>query len=102
MIFATDIQNAYIKLYKEMQKYIWSAEVIENLADLEVSVYEIFPDMDLVRKNFKKLKYDLYDILHSDDKEESEPMKEVVDQFENTLNDEVGYGRLEKLQEAIQ
>lgn len=101
MIAATDIQNAYINLYKEMQKYIWSAETIENLADLEVSVYETFPDMNVIRKNFKQLKYDLYDILRSDDKDESEPMKEVVDRFENTLNDEVGYGRIEKVQEAI-
>ena len=101
MIAATDIQNAYLKLYKEMQKYIWSAETIENLADLEVSVYEMFPDMNLIRKHFKQLKYDLYEVLRSDDKEESEPMKEAVDRFESVLEDEIGYGRIEKVQEAV-
>ena len=101
MISAVDIQNAYINLYKELRKYIWSAEMVEAIVDLEIAVYETFPDMNRIRKHFKAVKSNLYDIFHSDDKEAAQAMKDVVSKFEEMLTDEVGYSRIEKVQEAL-
>lgn len=96
MISSTDIQNAYINLYKKLREYIWPASVIEIIADLETAVYETFPNMDDIRKQFKLLKYELYDILRDD-----EEMRDVVDVFEDTISDDIGYSRLEKVQEVL-
>jgi hypothetical protein len=96
MISSIDIQNAYINLYKKLREYIWSAPVIEIIADLETAVYETFPDMGNIRKQFKLLKYELYDILRDD-----EEMRDVVDAFEDTISDDIGYSRLEKVQEVL-
>lgn len=96
MISAVDIQNAYIKLYEQLRKYIWAGDVVEKIADLETCVYEVFPNMDDVRKTFKYLKPELYQVIIDD-----EEFKAAVDKFEEAIKDEVGYGRLEKVQEVI-
>lgn len=96
MISAVDIQNAYIKLYEQLRKYIWAGDVIEKIADLEIAVNEIFPDMNDIRKIFKGLKPEMYQIIIDD-----EDFKEAVDKFEEVIKEEVGYGRLEKVQEVL-
>lgn len=96
MISSADIQNAYVNLYTRLREYIWSANVIEIIADLETAVYETFPDMEDIRKQFKKLKYELYDALRDD-----EELKDVVDAFDDVISNEVGYSRLDKVQEVL-
>ena len=96
MISDIDIQNAYVNLYKLLREYIWSADVIEIIADLETAAYETFPDMESIRKYFKKLKYELYDLLRDD-----EELKEAVEDFDDTIKDDVSYSRLEKVQEVL-
>ena len=96
MISSVDVQNAYINLYKKLREYIWSAPVIEIIADLETAVYEVFPNMEDIRKQFKLLKYELYEVLRDD-----EEMQEAVDAFEDIISDEITYSRLNKVQEVL-
>ena len=49
MISGNDLQRAYIDLYKEMRRYLWSYEAMRTLAMLEVSIYDRFPDIQHVR-----------------------------------------------------
>lgn len=96
MISSVDIQNAYVNLYVQLRKYIWSANVIEVIADLEAAVFETFPDMEDIRKRFKLLKSELYDVLRDD-----EEMQEVVDAFDKVISEEVGYSKINKVQEVL-
>lgn len=96
MIASTDIQNEYVNLYKILRNYLWSNDVIEIIADLETSVYEAFPSIDEIRRHFKDLKYELYDALQDD-----EEMRDAVDAFEEIIKEDIGYSRLERVQEVI-
>lgn len=49
MLSGNDIQRAYIDLYKEMRRYLWSYEAIRTLAMLEVAIYNRFPILADIR-----------------------------------------------------
>lgn len=86
MICSSELQNAYIKLYDALRQYIWDIQEVRLIADLEVSIYDTFPDLDKIYLNLSKLDrqtkdaqdeddnlkscfQDLYDILNSEDSE---------------------------------
>ena len=56
MIAATTFQNAYNNLYLQMYNYIWEFRIVEKLADLEISVYRVFPDIEDVKHKYNELK----------------------------------------------
>lgn len=48
MISVKELQQEYNNLYTVLREYAWPMYVIENLADLEISIYQAFPDKDTV------------------------------------------------------
>lgn len=81
MVSRAELQYAYVKLYTELRKYIWSYPTVSALADLEISVYQIVPDIDIVRNNFYRLRSLVVAMLQTD-----ESMKKAFDRFCDTMN----------------
>ena len=55
MITSKQIQNSYNDLYECIHEYIWPFEFVNDLANLEISVYNTFPNVKEVRSNFDKV-----------------------------------------------
>lgn len=64
-----DLQTAYNDLYRQLAKYVWPVETVKLLADLEVAVFQVFPDVSSVRALFTKLRNATYyiDVADSDE-----------------------------------
>lgn len=56
MISSKQLQSVYKKLYTSLRQYVWPAPIVSDLADLEISVYKTFPDLQEVRDNYNRLK----------------------------------------------
>ena len=82
MIDSMEIRLLYNDLYVQMRKYIWDYETVECLADLEVSCYSVFQNLDDVRMNLHKLNSFIYDIRHDD-----EELDNAMIAFEEALED---------------
>ena len=61
VITSTDIQNKYQKLYTYLMDFLWDFDVFEKIADLEISIYDTFPDKDNMLKCLKELQYEIKD-----------------------------------------
>lgn len=46
----------YERFYKQMRKYVWDIQTVALLAQFEVDLYQAFPDMEVVRKSFSRLR----------------------------------------------
>lgn len=88
MLSAKQIQNSYIKLYKQLREYIWPYEVVKDIANLEISCFQTFPSLDDIKLNLSKLKQKCLRYLDIDDDqlvlEEFDDMSELLDS-EDTL-----------------
>lgn len=97
MISSLRIQSAYVDLYTQVRKYIWDFSTVEKLADLEVSVYRAFPDIDEVSRCFDKLRFD----LKSKEKDD-EDLKKACDKFKSILDsDTETYIKIYQVDEVI-
>lgn len=81
MINVADLQSAYIDMYTALRKYIWSYPTVEAIANLEISVYQLCPDIEVVRRCF----YILNQLVGSI-KSEDEDMKKAFDNFSDVMN----------------
>lgn len=96
---ATSLQAIYNDLYALFRNYIWEFDVIELLADLEVEVYQAFPDVDKLKSKLKKLRQAVSHTAVFDDDEELEA---VFDEFEETLDEVEGiYANLKSFKEVV-
>lgn len=98
MISVTDIQSAYVNMYKVLREYIWSYPTVEAIAELEISVYERCPDLQVIRRNFFNLDQFVREVKFDD-----EELKKVFDAFSDIINsgDSV-YSKLYQVSEVIQ
>ena len=98
MISTNDLQRQYVKIYKCLMHYIFDFSVVERLADFEVSVYKIFPDIDDIKKKFKSLRNELYYAGLDDDKE----LQKQIEKFDSIIeeNDTIYYD-VESFREVI-
>ena len=80
MISAKQLQNGYNKLYRCLRNYIWPGEIVVDIADLEVSCYQTFPDLDTIQNTYNKLKYSVFRYIDDD-----EDMKDAFENFRQTL-----------------
>ena len=55
MITTNDLQRLYVDMYKQIREYLWPFRIVEALADLEIACYKAFPDIDEVKKCFRRL-----------------------------------------------
>ncbi len=60
-ITSTDIQNKYQKLYTYLMDFLWDFDVFEKIAELEISIFDTFPDKDNMLKCLKELQYEIKD-----------------------------------------
>lgn len=98
MITATALQTAYNKLYAEFRNYIWDFDIVELLADLEIEVYQTFPDMNNVKSKFQKLKRQ----VSFTDAFQDESLKDVFDHFEEIIDSTDGiYADLKSFKEVV-
>lgn len=97
MLSYIELQTAYIDLYKQLRKYIWDFKTVEKLAELEVLVYQTFPDIDKVSAAFNSLKLDIRDTCMSD-----EELQTAETAFEDALNSaDTLYAKLNQVNEVI-
>lgn len=61
VITSTDIQNRYQKLYTYLMNFLWDFDVFEKIAELEISIFDTFPDKDNMLKCLKELQYKIKD-----------------------------------------
>ena len=97
MISSSAIQNAYNGLYKELRKYIWDFSVVAALADLEIATYKRFQNLSDVRTKFYRLRSQITDVLHTD-----EDLKDAIDAFENILEDQEVFVKINQVEEVLQ
>lgn len=93
-----EIQNAYVDMYTNLRNYIWEFDTVERLANLEIEVYNSFPDIDKIKSAFNALYLDVRYVLNEDEKlsESVEGFKELIESIEGDF-----YLKLAKVQEAI-
>lgn len=98
MISGSFLQSAYVDLYTQVRKYIWEFAVVAMLADLEISVYQTFPDLPQVKLNFQKFRSAV-----SETASEDEELQQVLSAFSEILEsaDSI-YAKLFQVQEVLQ
>lgn len=81
MVNTRDLHNQYNKLYAAFRNYIWDFETVECLANLEVAVYQLCPNLKDVTKYLKDLDYriGLADIHDDELDDELEAMYATID-----------------------
>lgn len=86
MITATELQQSYINLYKQLRDYLWPFNIIELIAELEVECYSSFPQVNKLRNIFNRLKREIFSEYISDDAE-YDMLKTAFTKFDSTLSE---------------
>ena len=77
--------------------YIFDFDTVEALADFEIAVYRVFPDMDEISKTLNKLKSQLRNIGLTDD----EDLNKALDKFDELIEDTDIYYDVKSYREVI-
>lgn len=94
-----DYQTKYDKLYEKMRNYTWDMYTVEQLANLEVEVYNAFVNKSEVMKYINKLRYSVNKVV--EDYHDNE-LKASIDELADVAsNDDSSFLRLYKIQEVI-
>lgn len=90
VITSSDLQVKYERLYKFLMGFLWEFSVVQDLANLEISIFKRFPDKDEMLKCLKELDFDIshtYNELAEDDdtefKDAFEDLQAAIEEFEN-------------------
>ena len=87
LITSSDLQVKYEHLYSFLMNYLWEFTTVQALADLEIAVFQRFPDKEEMLKCLKELKTKIsatYNELAEDDEEE---FKETFDDLEQAIEE---------------
>ena len=98
MISANDLKYLYVKLYAELRNYVWTLDVLEAIADLEVAIFTTFPKEDEIKRALE----DLYRLgLKELDLDDDDPLKQAYTALSDKVNEADGfYCKLNKLMEV--
>lgn len=80
MISAKQLQSSYNNLYECLRNYIWPYDVVNTIAELEISVYNTFPSTSEILIHFSRLR-NFCKMYLSKDKE----LTKSLLSFDNTL-----------------
>lgn len=80
-VSSQEFRNAYENFYIEMRKYLWPYKVLEELADVEVSIYSAFVDIETLRRDFNRLLSSI-----KDEYKEDEKLAKVADKISNLID----------------
>lgn len=78
-INSQDIQNVYMKFYTFMMQYLWNLDVVKNLANLEISIFQRFPDKEEMEKHLNALELQIKDTMKDEENPEN---KDFLESFE--------------------
>ena len=78
-INSQDIQNVYMKFYTFMMQYLWNLDVVKNLANLEISIFQRFPDKEEMEKCLNALELQIKDTMKDEENPEN---KDFLESFE--------------------
>lgn len=96
MLSLVDIKKYYVKMYSELRNYIWNFNTVSHLADLEIAVYQRFPNAVDIRSRFDALYMCIRDICDDD-----EDLATAVNNFKNIINSsDQFYSRIDAPKEA--
>ena len=99
MISSKDIQNKYVNLYRQLRYYIWDIDFVEDLAELEVAIYDSFPESANMKKLIKKLKHPITEVIKDNDDTE---LEEAFNSLEEAINNSDNlYLELYQVQEVL-
>ena len=91
------IQQAYIDLYTYLRNYIWSYDVVEKIANLEISVYKACPNIADIKHNLYELHSHIYPYFNKD-----EELKESYEAFEDMMDEcDTTYIKLKSVNEVV-
>lgn len=89
-ITSSDIQVQYVKLYEFMMDYLWEFPTVQALADLEIAIYQRFPDKTEMANCLNALNRDIcytYNELAAEDdpgfKDAVERLGQMIEDYED-------------------
>lgn len=98
MISNTELQNAYVELYKILRNYIWDYNTVVKIADLEIACFQTCPNLGEVKFQLSRLKLSCINTIHED-----EDLLGAFDEFDELLNSSnTYYVKIDKVNEVIQ
>lgn len=81
MVNSSDIQLAYVDLYKQIRKYVWDIDSVELIAKIEDEANKSFPDVGNLNHLLDQLKQ------ISKENELDKELLDSIDKFKNILVD---------------
>lgn len=81
MVNSSDIQLAYVDLYKQIRRYVWDIDSVELIARIEDEANKSFPDLGKLNNLLDKLK------KISKDNDLDKELLDCIDNFKNILVD---------------
>lgn len=98
MITLTDLTRKYVKMYEAVRRYIWPYDTVEDLANLEVAIYNRFPDIEDVRIKFDRFYRDIQLECKNDEDLDSavSALKDII------YSDDLMYSPLSKVNEVYE
>ena len=95
IITSSDLRVKYEALYEFLMQFLWEFEVVQDLAHLEIAIYQAFPDKDEMLRYLHELNRDIsytYNEMAEDDDEDFkkafEDLSEAIDEYDP---DNAGY-----------
>ena len=100
MISGNELQNAYIDLYSELRRYIWSYQDVRTLANLEIETFKRFPDIDQVRKYLNLMEMSAR-FVTNDDEDVMLAFQDFKDVLDSIDSPDHLYAKLSEVEEAL-
>ena len=96
MVNQAEIKQAYYDIYSALRNYIWPYNIVEGIAELEISAMQTCPNIPQIRGNLYGLKSALLDTIESD-----EQLSKAFDNFNNVLSADDYYVKLNAVNEVV-
>jgi hypothetical protein len=99
MVNSKQLQNLYNDMYKIIRERLWPISVIEALANVEISIYEVIPDLSTVRKWTTSLEREV--IQYSDKSEYLDDLLISIRDIIEYIDDGPSFLKLDVVTEVI-
>lgn len=96
MLNSSQLKNAYNYLYEQMRKYIWNFDTVKLLAEIEVSCYTAFPNINELKYKCDRLQFAIKPIAQDD-----EDLQKSLDELVELLDSDSIFMKLDSVEEVI-